>query len=63
MNSNTQGNIHRISNKLSERGKKVTVFDKLQSNLISLGQLCDDNCEVTLNKHKLKVIQDNKLIM
>ena len=33
------------------------------SSLISLGQLCDDNCAILLNKTKLLAIKKNKIIL
>jgi hypothetical protein len=33
------------------------------SNLISLGQLCDDDCEILLNKHEMKAMKNNKVIL
>ena len=38
-----------ISNKLSKRAKEVMVLPELKSSsLISLGQLCDNNCNIFL---------------
>ena len=40
------------------------MLPKLQSSsLISLRQLCDNNCEVKLNKVELKVYKDEKLLL
>ena len=33
------------------------------ASLISIGQLCDDDCDVLLNKTKLVAIKDNKIIL
>ena len=35
------------------RTKETTVFDNLQSSLISLCQLCDNFCKIMLDKNKL----------
>ena len=40
------------------------VFDDLPSaSLISLGQLCDDNCIDILDKHKIQVIKESQVVM
>ena len=33
------------------------------SSLISMGQLCDDDCLVVLSKKKLAAIKDNKIVL
>ena len=49
--SSKQG-ILPLSSLLSTQAKKALVLPQLQSSsLISLGQLCDDDCTVQLNKH------------
>ena len=49
---------------LSPTARTAMVLPKLKSsNLISIGQLCDDGCSITLNKHTLKVHKNNKVIM
>ena len=46
---------------LSEAGNKAYVFPKLKSaNLISVGQLCDDNCDILLNKNKCARLETTK---
>ena len=50
-------------NNLSTKAKKPNILPKLQSaSLMSLGQLCDDDCQVNLKK-KFHVIKDKKEIM
>ena len=42
-----------LSPELSSNAQETMVLPKLtSSNLISLGQLCDDNCNIILNKKK-----------
>ena len=48
---------------LSPQATKTANFDHLQNSLVSLGQLCDDNCSVHLSKHKLVAIKDNKILL
>jgi hypothetical protein len=49
---------------LSKSARNTSVLPHLKSaSLISLGQLCNDNCNVVLNKKKLFVFKDNKLIL
>ena len=43
---------------ISAEAQTTNILPKLQSaSLVSLGQLCDDNCEVNLNKKNLYVIK------
>ena len=45
-----------LSSKLSSKAKTATVLKNLQnSSLISLGQLCDDECKILLDKKELNV--------
>ena len=45
-----------LSNKLSAKAKNTIVLPELKSSLlISLGQLCDNNCNIYLDKKKLSV--------
>ena len=48
---------------LSPTGSKVDIFPGLRHSLISLGQLCDDGCEIKLNKHKLIATKEGKVIL
>ena len=53
-----------FSNLLSSEGKKAAIVPGLKSaSLISIPQLCDDDCDVLLNKRKLYAVKDNKLIL
>ena len=61
--STEKGNIP-FSEKLSEAAKDASVLPGLESSsLVSLGQLCDDDCEILLNKKSLFVIKENELIL
>ena len=43
-----------LSKKLSTTAQTATVLPHLKStSLISLGQICDDNCTVVLNRHRM----------
>ena len=45
---------------LSAPAKTVQIFKGLKSaSLISVGQLCDDGCEVVLEEHKVNIIKNN----
>ena len=44
-------------------GRNLVLPKLTSSNLISLGQLCDDNCEILLNKNEMKAIKNNKVIL
>ena len=49
---------------LSKKATSTAILPSLKSaSLVSLGQLCDDDCEVLLNKKKLTVSKNNKEIL
>ena len=53
-----------IDNTLSKEAKKAMILPELKSSsLISMGQLCDDDCLVVLSKKKLAAIKDNKIVL
>ena len=63
MHSTDKG-ILPISNHLSKKVQQAIVLPQLSSSLlISLGQLCDDDCKVELNRSNLKVFKEKKLVM
>ena len=51
-----------LSNAFSPGSKKTTILPNLQSSLVSLEQLCDDDCTVLLKKKKLLAIKNEKII-
>jgi hypothetical protein len=49
---------------LQSSATNTHVFGDLHSaSLISLGQLCDDDCVAILDKHKIQVIKDSQVVM
>ena len=52
-----------LSSSLTPASTKTTIFPTLQSSLISLGRLCDDDCTVLLDKRKLRALKNNKIIL
>lgn len=52
-----------LSTSLTSSATKTAIFPQLQHSLISLGQLCDDDCQVLLDKTNLFAIKDNKIIL
>ena len=53
-----------LSSDLSNAAKTAMILPKLtSSSLISLGQLCDDDCAILLNKNTLLAIKNNKIIL
>ena len=48
---------------LSSKAKHAEIFPKLHSSLISIGQLCDDECIVTFYKHKVVVSKNKDIIV
>ena len=52
------------NNIFSKLARNTAVFNNLKSSLlISLGQLCDNNCEIHLNKHELQVLKNYEVVM
>ena len=53
-----------LSKALSEAARNTMILPKLTSaSLISLGQLCDDNCDIILNKNEMCAYKNNKIIL
>ena len=53
-----------LSSELSNAAKTAMILPKLtSSSFISLGQLCDDDCAILLNKKTLLAIKNNKIIL
>jgi hypothetical protein len=49
---------------LSTKAQSAYVLNKLQTGtLISLGQLCDDDCIAIFNKYKVRIIKQNEVII
>ena len=49
---------------LSKKASTAHVFDGItNSSLLSLGQLCDDNCIAVLDKNKMQVYKQNTIIL
>ena len=49
--------------KKSSQAKYAEIFPNLHSSLISIGQLCEDECIVTFDKHKLIVSKNKDIII
>jgi hypothetical protein len=43
--------------------KSAIFFDDLQGSLISIGQLCDDDCVALFSKYQVDIIKDGKIII
>ena len=53
-----------LYSKLSKKARIAKILPELRSSsLLSLGQLCDDDCDILLNKKKMYVIKDKELIL
>ena len=53
-----------LASSISVYTKKVHIFDGLHSaSLISLSQLCDDNCVSILDKNDINISKGKKLIL
>ena len=49
---------------LSPTGSQAYLFPKLKSaNLLSIGQFCDDGCNVNFNKHEATVVKNGKTLL
>ena len=65
-NSSTMASTHQSHiplNKLSIEAKHAEMFPNLHSSHISIGQLCDNECIVTFDKHKFIVIKNKDIII
>ena len=61
--STVQGQLP-LHRKLSTTAKNAIVLPALKSSsLISLGQLCDDNCKIELHKRELKVCKNKQSML
>ena len=49
--------------KLSSQAKHTEICPNLHSSLISIGQLCDDECILTFDKHKFIVSKNKDIII
>ena len=62
--TSSQQGILPLSTELSVKAKTAVILDNLQSSsLISFGQLCDDDCEVLLQKKKCYVVKNKNIIL
>ena len=53
-----------LSDELSNKAKTAMILPNLRSaSLISMGQLCDDGCDVHFNEHALVVMKNKKVVM
>jgi hypothetical protein len=53
-----------LAKELSTKAKKGHIFDDLKSgSLISIGQLCDDDCIALLTKYDVKIYKNGKVII
>ena len=53
-----------LSTKLTSISTTATVMPGMtNASLLSLGQLCDDNCSILLNKKNLYALKDRELIL
>ena len=48
---------------LSKKAKYTCVFDELKTPLLSLGQLCDDGCEIHLDSKNLIAVKNDKVVL
>ena len=64
LTSTHKGLIPIESKELSQQAKTSTILKDLNSSsLISLGQLCDDNCQVLLTKKNIHIVKNNKIVI
>ena len=60
----TQHGYFNLSTELSPAAQSAFVLDDLQTGtLISLAQLCDDDCIAIFTKYDVKIIKNNKIII
>ena len=54
----------KLSNKISTKAQSSHVFNDITTSyLISMGQLCDDNCVAIFTKFDMKILKDNQIII
>ena len=54
---------HILLKNVSGKAKHEEMFTNLHSSLISIGKLCEDECKVTLDNHKVIVSKNKYLII
>ena len=60
----TKQGILPMNHGISPAGRKASVLPGLKNtSILSLGQLCDDNCTIALTKCDMKVYKNNNMIM
>ena len=59
----TSKGILPLTSTLSDSAKEAHLFSELKSPLLSLGQLCDDGCEIHLSKTELTASKNNNIIL
>ena len=53
-----------LSEHLSTKAQTTQILDGIaESSLISIGQLCDDNCITVLDKNEINIFKNNKCII
>ena len=53
-----------LAKELSDKAKVGHIFDDLQSgSLISIGQLCNDNCVALFMKYDIQIYKDGKVVI
>lgn len=52
-----------LTTELTTNAKSAHIFKELKSPLLSLGQLCDDGCEIKLSSTKLTALKNNNIIL
>ena len=63
ISSTTQGELS-LHHTISKQGRNAIILLQLQSSsLISLGQLCDDNCKVHLDKEEMNACKNGKVVL
>ena len=59
----SQAKIH-LSSDLTDKAQHVFLFNDLATgSLLSIGQLCDDDCIALFSKYHLKILKNNKVII
>jgi hypothetical protein len=52
-----------LATALSKQAQVGHIFDDLQGFLISIGQLCDDDCVTLFSKYQVDIIKDGKIMI
>ena len=63
LTSTTEGLLLFDEKLLSERARTIKLFKEMDKTLLSVGQLCDDGCNVLFRAREARIMKNNKVIL